>query len=72
MVNIEKGRQKVLVHTFSVMLAALRVGADELLPRPQARQPASPSDLNHLPRAEQDFVRRGLKTLSGPHEAGHD
>ena len=56
--NIEKGRQKVSLHTFGEMLHALSVQPSELLP--DARTVPLPSGLNSLAHDERDFVNRGL------------
>ena len=59
--NIEKGRQKVLLHTFVEMLHVLNVQPGKLLP---VSQPTSlPPGLNSLARDERDFVERGLGQL---------
>lgn len=56
--NIEKGRQKVLLHTFVEMLHVLNVKPGKLLP---VSQPLSfAPGLNSLARDERDFVKRGL------------
>ena len=57
--NIEKGRQRVLLHTFGQILDVLNLQPVELLPAgASATQP--PPELNNLPRDERDFVERGL------------
>ena len=68
--NIEKGRQKVLLHTFGEMLHVLNVQPGELLP---AAQPApSPSGLNSLARDARDFVERGLGLEKEEHGSSLD
>ena len=59
--NIEKGRQKVLLHTFVELLHVLNMKSAELLPAAQS----SPvlSGLNSLARDEREFVERGLGRL---------
>ena len=59
--NIEKGRQKVLLHTFVELLHVLNVQSGELLPAAQSA-PLLP-DLNSLARDERDFVERVLGQL---------
>ena len=59
--NIEKGRQKVLLHTFVEMLHVLNVQPGKLLPVSQPT--SSPPGLNSLARDERDFVERGLGQL---------
>ena len=61
--NIEKGRQKVLLHTFGEMLHALSVQPGELLPDAHSRFVPPPPGLNSLPHDERDFVNRGLGRL---------
>ena len=55
--NIEKGRQKVLLHTFAEMLHVLNVRSGTLLPVSQ-HTPLPPA-LDNLTRDERDFVERG-------------
>lgn len=61
--NIEKGRQKVLLHTFGEMLHALSVQPSELLPDVVPRFVPLPPGLNSLAHDERDFVNRGLGRL---------
>ena len=61
--NIEKGRQKVLLHTFAEMLHVLNLQPGELLPDARTRFAPLPPGLNSLPHDEQDFVNRGLGRL---------
>lgn len=56
--NIEKGRQKVLLHTFEEMLHVLNVQPGELLV--PARHVPLPRELHSLARDARDFVERGL------------
>lgn len=57
--NIEKGRQKVLLHTFREILKVLNVDADELLDtKRESSVPAS--SLSNLPSDERTFVERAL------------
>ena len=42
--NIEKGRQKLLLHTFADLAAALRVPASELLPASQELPAKAPAE----------------------------
>ena len=55
-VNIEKGRQKVLCHTLVDLLRELRVAADELLPSPSEKTKLE-TLLRATPLSEQRFVR---------------
>ena len=61
--NIEKGRQKVLLHTFGELLRVLNVQPGDLLPAPAMRSASSLSRLKELAHDERDFVRRGLREL---------
>ena len=58
--NIEKGRQKVSLHTFGEMLHALSVQPSELLPDARTRFVPLPPGVNSLAHDERDFVNRGL------------
>ena len=62
--NIEKGRQKVLLHTFGEMLHVLSVQPSDLLPDTSTRFVPRPPGLNSLAHDEQDFVNRGLGRLA--------
>lgn len=66
--NIEKGRQKLLVHTLMDIAAALEVSPGSLLPRSSAKpnQNYSSSDLDGLIKdrspAEQDWIKAAMGT----------
>ena len=60
--NIEKGRQKVLLHTFGKILETLRAQADDLLAVYQSS--ADSQAMNCLAHDERAFVERGLGTLA--------
>ena len=61
--NIEKGRQKVLLHTFGQILDVLNLQADELLPV-GAPAPELSTALNNLSSDERNFVERGLRSFT--------
>lgn len=56
--NIEKGRQKILVHTLAELAKALETSFSELVPSPvQEANNGIEARLSHLPEtAEKDFV----------------
>lgn len=68
--NIEKGRQKVLLHTFEEMLHVLNVQPGELLPT--AKPTPSPPGLNSLAHDARDFVKRGLSLEKEEHGSSLD
>ena len=67
--NIEKGRQKVLLHTFGEMLHVLSVQPGELLPD---APPAPSLGLNRLAHDARDFVERGLGLEREEHDLSLD
>ena len=69
--NIEKGRQKVLLHTYEEILRVLNLQPGELLPDPPTRPVSSLSVLSGLAHDERDFVRRGLRTLNDLYKEEH-
>ena len=60
--NIEKGRQKILLHTFDKMLRVLNVQPGKLLAAAHVKS-ASPPVLTSLTQQDRDFVERGLNQL---------
>ena len=67
--NIEKGRQKVLLHTVMEIAAALSVDARELLPSTVKAFDASKMNLPaSLSPSERDFLQRALNPAL-PYEA---
>lgn len=58
--NIEKGRQKILLHTFSEVLRALRVEARDLLPLPVEKRLATKPDLSGYRPAVRAFIAKGI------------
>ena len=69
--NIEKGRQKVLLHTFGELLRVLNVQPGDLLPAPATRPASSLSRLSGLAHDERDFIRRGLPELNELYKEEH-
>ena len=64
--NIEKGRQKLLLHTLAAIAQALQIAAASLLPEPT---PVPADDLNEAlrirPRAEQKWIKSALTVQEG-------
>lgn len=59
--NIERGRQKMLLHTFLDIAASLGVAPDRLLPDAPTLDNLKPMELPaSLPPAERAFVRKGV------------
>lgn len=69
--NIEKGRQKVLLHTFGKLLRVLNMQPEELLPDPDPRPASSLSRLSGLAHDERDFIRRGVPELNDLYKEEH-
>lgn len=62
--NIERGRQKLLLHTLYAIASTLKVEAAELMPKgEQAGQPRE-QDLNALPADVRAFVEAGIGAAS--------
>lgn len=60
--NIEKGRQKLLLHTLSEIALALRIAPGELLPGAAvAAPPAGEPDLQHYSPEVQSFIKSGIR-----------
>lgn len=65
--NIERGRQKIQIHTLYALAEALGVGPDALLPQPRA-EPAEEIEERlpqEMPPAEREWVKRVLTTKAG-------
>ena len=61
-VNIEKGRQKLLVHTLLSICKLLRVPATDLIRGVEQEEPASSGiDLASIPASLHDFIRSGAR-----------
>jgi transcriptional regulator with XRE-family HTH domain len=58
--NIEKGRQKILLHTFSEVLRVLKLEAKDLLPPQVGTTVAVEPDLARYRPAERAFIEKGL------------
>lgn len=62
--NIERGRQRILLHTLSEIATALGMNANELFPAPendvQVIRLTLQSQISTLPQPQQDFVQRTL------------
>jgi transcriptional regulator with XRE-family HTH domain len=62
--NIEKGRQKLMLHTFVAVAAALRISPAALLPETAATSDdAVEAMLRNLPIEEKDWIRTALKAV---------
>lgn len=60
--NIEKGRQKMLLHTFSEIASALGVSANELFPMPSSTFDLLDVKLpSKMPQHQREFVENALK-----------
>ncbi len=62
-VNIEKGQQRLHLHTVYALANALGVPAAELLPEEPTDVAEMPAQLQELPVAERDWVLRRLASL---------
>lgn len=60
--NIEKGRQKVLLHTFDKILGVLNAQADDLLTGQQ--RATTPNAMSRLAHDERAFIERGLGVVA--------
>ncbi len=58
--NIEKGRQKILLHTFCELLRVLNVGPRDLIPLPVEKKPPANPDLSGYRPAVRAFIARGI------------
>ena len=61
--NIEKGRQKLMLHTLFELAAALKVPVGQLIPEPRSEQPHN--DLrftNGVSEAEKEWIGTIIKT----------
>lgn len=60
--NIEKGRQRIMVHTLLDLAAALRVSPSALLPSAPRKDSGEPLEelLQQRPRKERDWIRAVL------------
>ncbi|MBZ5591220.1 MAG: helix-turn-helix domain-containing protein [Acidobacteriia bacterium] len=58
--NIEKGRQKILLHTFCDLLRVLNVEPRDLIPLPIEKKPPANPDLSGYRPAVRGFISRGI------------
>lgn len=58
--NIEKGRQKILLHTFCDVLRVLSVEPRDLIPLPVEKKPPANPDLSGFRPAVRAFIERGI------------
>lgn len=58
--NIEKGRQKILLHTFSEVAQVLKAELRDLLPLPIDEKPMVEPDMSRLRPAERAFIAKGI------------
>lgn len=63
--NIEKGRQKILVHTLAAIATALETPIGELFPASPDKENGLEEKLSHLAEpAQKDFVKSVLRSAS--------
>jgi DNA-binding XRE family transcriptional regulator len=62
--NIEKGRQKILLHTLADIAAALSVNPADLIPVPDEQSLRFDRMLKNLPATEQNWVKSALHRIS--------
>jgi transcriptional regulator with XRE-family HTH domain len=62
-VNIEKGQQRVHLHTVYALAGALGVGAPDLLPEEPTEAAEVPAQVQELPVAEREWVMRRLAPI---------
>ena len=58
--NIEKGRQKILLHSYNDILDVLKLEAGDLLPRQTSTSVGVKPDLAGYRPAERAFIKRGI------------
>jgi transcriptional regulator with XRE-family HTH domain len=59
--NVEKGRQKILLHTLAEIASALQVDPASLLPTPNAESDKQLDEaLKHRPKAEKEWIRSAM------------
>jgi transcriptional regulator with XRE-family HTH domain len=69
--NIEKGRQNILLYTFSEIAETLDSDANALLPERPKPEPVAIPDLAAYSKEVREFVEAGIKTAEKEVENGH-
>ena len=71
MSNIEKGRQNILLHTFSEIVETLGTNASALLPEPVVPELSSMPDLRSYSKEVRAFLEAGIKTIDTERKVDH-